>query len=73
MNLPHSVRTDRRVINLTTILKPSTGGVVMKGFVQNIEGIAVENKHFRQVLYTARNCQLVVMALKPKEEIGAEV
>jgi hypothetical protein len=45
----------------------------MKGFVQNIESIAVKNEHFRQVLYTARNCQLVVMALKPKEEIGAEV
>jgi mannose-6-phosphate isomerase-like protein (cupin superfamily) len=25
------------------------------------------------VLYTAKNCQLVLMALKPKEEIGAEV
>lgn len=45
----------------------------MKGFVQNIENIAVKNKEFRQVLYTARNCQLVVMALKPKEEIGMEV
>src|SRR5450756_571528 len=45
----------------------------MKGFVQNIEGIAVKNEDFRQVLYTAKNCQLVVMALKPKEEIGAEV
>ena len=45
----------------------------MKGFVQNIESIAVKNEEFRQVLYTAKNCQLVVMALKPKEEIGAEV
>jgi mannose-6-phosphate isomerase-like protein (cupin superfamily) len=45
----------------------------MKGYVQNIEGIAVKNEDFRQVLYTARNCQLVVMALKPKEEIGAEI
>ena len=45
----------------------------MKGFVQNIEGITVKNEEFRRVLYTARNCQLVVMALKPKEEIGAEV
>ncbi len=34
---------------------------------------AVKNEDFRQVLYTARNCQLVVMSLKPKEEIGAEV
>ena len=48
-------------------------GVVMKGFVKDIEGIAVKNNQFRRVLYTAKNCQLVVMALKPKEEIGAEV
>jgi hypothetical protein len=34
----------------------------MKGFVQDIEGIAVKNEDFRNVLYTARNCQLVVMA-----------
>ena len=45
----------------------------MKGYVQNIEGITVKNEDFRQVLYTAKHCQLVVMALKPKEEIGAEV
>lgn len=45
----------------------------MKGFVKNIESISVENEKFRQVLYTAKHCQLVVMALKPKEEIGAEV
>jgi mannose-6-phosphate isomerase-like protein (cupin superfamily) len=45
----------------------------VKGYVQDIEGVAVRNELFRQVLYTAKNCQLVVMALKPKEEIGAEV
>jgi mannose-6-phosphate isomerase-like protein (cupin superfamily) len=45
----------------------------MKGFVQNIEATAVANNEFRRVLYTAQHCQLVVMALKPKEEIGAEV
>jgi mannose-6-phosphate isomerase-like protein (cupin superfamily) len=45
----------------------------MKGFVKDIEGLAVQNADFRQVLYTAKHCQLVVMALKPKEEIGAEV
>ena len=50
-----------------------SGGTVRKGFVQNIESIAVKNTDFRRVLYTASNCQLVVMALKPKEEIGAEV
>ncbi len=45
----------------------------MKGYVQNIEDITVKNEEFRRVLYTAKQCQLVVMALKPKEEIGAEV
>jgi mannose-6-phosphate isomerase-like protein (cupin superfamily) len=45
----------------------------MKGFVQDIEALAVKNDDFRRVLYTAKNCQLVLMALKPKEEIGAEV
>lgn len=45
----------------------------MKGFVQDIEAIAIKNADFRRVLYTARHCQLVVMALQPREEIGAEV
>jgi mannose-6-phosphate isomerase-like protein (cupin superfamily) len=45
----------------------------MKGFVQDIEDLAVKNDRFRRVLYTAQHCQLVVMALAPKEEIGAEV
>ncbi|MGE5362422.1 MAG: cupin domain-containing protein [Bacteroidales bacterium] len=45
----------------------------MKGFVEDIEELAVQNADFRRVLYTAKHCQLVVMALKPGEEIGAEV
>jgi mannose-6-phosphate isomerase-like protein (cupin superfamily) len=45
----------------------------MKGFVKNIEEISVRNEDFRQVLYTAKNCQLVIMALKPGEDIGMEV
>jgi len=45
----------------------------MKGFVKNIEELAVRNDEFRRVLYTAKHCQLVVMALKPSEEIGEEV
>jgi mannose-6-phosphate isomerase-like protein (cupin superfamily) len=45
----------------------------MKGFVKNIEALSVANSNFRQVLYTAKNCQLVVMSLKPKEDIGMEV
>jgi mannose-6-phosphate isomerase-like protein (cupin superfamily) len=49
------------------------GGVITKGFVKDIESLAAKNHEFRQVLYTAKHCQLVLMALKPKEEIGAEV
>jgi len=48
-------------------------GAALKGYVQDIESLAVKNNDFRRVLYTAENCQLVLMALKPKEEIGAEV
>ena len=45
----------------------------MKGYIQNIEDVTVKNEDFRQVLYTAQNSQLVVMALKPKEAIGMEM
>ena len=45
----------------------------MNGYVQDIEALAVGNDVFRRVLYTAKHCQLVLMALKPGEEIGAEV
>ena len=45
----------------------------MKGHVINIEKESLENINFRKVLYTAKNSQLVVMSLKPKEEIGSEV
>lgn len=45
----------------------------MKGFVDNIEELSVANSDFRRVLYTAKNCQLVIMSLKRGEEIGQEV
>lgn len=45
----------------------------MTGFIQDIEGLAVRNTDFRRVLYTAKHSQLVLMSLKPGEEIGAEV
>lgn len=44
----------------------------MKGYVANIESISLENNYFRKVLYTAKNSQLVVMSLKPNEDIGEE-
>jgi len=45
----------------------------MKGFSQNIEKLTLENSNFRQVLYTGKHSQLVLMSLKPKEEIGMEI
>ena len=44
----------------------------MKGFHSNIEKETLENHYFRKVLYTAKNSQLVLMSLKPHEEIGIE-
>ncbi len=45
----------------------------MKGYCDNIEKQTVENEDFRRVLYTGHNLQLVLMTLKPGEEIGEEV
>jgi mannose-6-phosphate isomerase-like protein (cupin superfamily) len=45
----------------------------MKGFVGSIEKAALKNKTFRTVLYTAKDCQLVVMSLKRGEDIGEEM
>ncbi|HEY4503268.1 MAG TPA: cupin domain-containing protein [Candidatus Paceibacterota bacterium] len=44
----------------------------MKGYIANIEKITEENQNFRQVLYTAKYSQLVVMSLKSNEDIGEE-
>lgn len=45
----------------------------MKGYVTNIEKLALENSNFRKVLYTNKNSQLVLMSLLPNEDIGQEV
>ena len=45
----------------------------MTGYVGNIEDLTTRNTYFRQVLFTAAHMQLVLMALKPSEEIGMEV
>jgi mannose-6-phosphate isomerase-like protein (cupin superfamily) len=45
----------------------------MKGFNANIEKSTLENQNFRHVLYTGKHSQLVLMSLKPNEEIGLEV
>jgi mannose-6-phosphate isomerase-like protein (cupin superfamily) len=45
----------------------------MHGFCQNIEEATIENTNFRKVLYTGKHSQLVLMSLRPSEEIGMEV
>jgi len=45
----------------------------MKGFHINIGEEAKNNENFRKVLYTGKYSQLVLMTLKPSEEIGTEV
>lgn len=45
----------------------------MKGYVTNIEQDSIANKNFRKVVYTAKSSQLVLMSLKPGEDIGMEV
>ncbi len=45
----------------------------MKGYKNNIETATLTNTNFRQVLYTGKHMQLVLMTLKVGEEIGAEI
>lgn len=44
----------------------------MNSYTSNIEELTKQNSHFRQVLFTTNNLQLVLMSLPPKEEIGLE-
>jgi len=45
----------------------------MSGYVVNIEDATATNVDYRRVLFTAKHTQLVLMNLKPGEEIGEEV
>ena len=45
----------------------------MQGFIEDIEDLTEGNDHFRRVLYTGKHLQLVLMAIAPGEDIGAEV
>ncbi len=45
----------------------------MTGYVGPIEKLTEKNNYFRQVLFTGKHAQLVVMCLQPGEEIGNEV
>jgi mannose-6-phosphate isomerase-like protein (cupin superfamily) len=45
----------------------------MKGYTIDIETATRSNTNFRKVLYTGKHSQLVLMSLRPNEEIGMEV
>lgn len=44
----------------------------MSGYSDDIEDLTLKNSFFRQVLFTGNHSQLVLMALKPGEDIGME-
>ena len=43
-----------------------------QGFITDIEQATVQNEFFRRVLFTAPYSQLVLMSLRPGEELGME-
>ncbi|MFH1630869.1 MAG: cupin domain-containing protein [Candidatus Aenigmatarchaeota archaeon] len=45
----------------------------MTGYAGNIEKQTLENNFFRQVLFTGKHAQLVVMCVQPGDELGNEV
>jgi len=48
-------------------------GNMKKGYKENIEKLTLENNNFRKVLYTGKYMQMVLMSLKPNEDISLEV
>jgi mannose-6-phosphate isomerase-like protein (cupin superfamily) len=52
--------------------KPKKECKAMTGYVGPIETQTLKNAYFRQVLFTGKHTQLVVMCLQPGEEIGKE-
>jgi mannose-6-phosphate isomerase-like protein (cupin superfamily) len=58
---------------LSSLIRVIAAKASLKGFISDIEKDTVENKNFRKVLYTGKNSQLVLMSLKPGEEIGEEI
>ena len=47
--------------------------MALRGYIVQLEKQTEKNSDFRRVLYTGKHSQLVLMSLKPKEEIGEEV
>lgn len=58
---------------LAVLASPFLASAQTGGYVTNIDEATLKNENFRKVLFTGSHSQLVVMSLKPKEEIGREV
>jgi len=61
------------VRNLSDSIKSINLIYINMGYTDNIEDRTLENSNFRKVLFTGKYMQLVVMSLKPREDIGEEV
>ena len=62
-----------KFLTLVSIMIASQGfAESTKGYVTNIDKTTLANEEFRKVLFTGSHSQLVVMSLKPGEEIGRE-
>jgi mannose-6-phosphate isomerase-like protein (cupin superfamily) len=69
---PGGSRIFMRVYPLTFTLEIIRRRTMKKGFAANLEAETMKNTDFRRVLYTGKFSQLVLMRLKPGEEIGEE-
>jgi mannose-6-phosphate isomerase-like protein (cupin superfamily) len=45
----------------------------MKGYIVQIEDATLKNENYRQVLFTAKHCQLVIMNGQAGDQIGEEI
>jgi len=61
------------ILCLTTLIATPASSSPKKGFVADIEALTKSNDDFRHVLYTGKKLQLVLMAIAPGQDIGAEV
>jgi mannose-6-phosphate isomerase-like protein (cupin superfamily) len=70
---PGAATTNRRKMNATDRNRDKKEAATMIEYVGPIEEQTLKNTYFRQVLFTGPHSQLVVMCLRPGEEIGDEV
>ena len=61
------------LLGLAVLMAGSAISAPKKGYIANIEALTERNQDFRRVLYTGKHMQLVVMTIRPGEDIGDEV